>query len=113
VAHVGSLAVSGDGSVLLLACFSDGLYRYGISGPPQQRIALESPCPLAAVSYDGETLLTADRANRACLRDYKGSILDQLSLDSTAVAIALGALGDWAAIGLANGSLLRFEEPRP
>src|SRR5579875_3550214 len=61
VAHVGSLAVSGDGSCVLLACFSDGLYRYSTAGPQQQRISLDAPCHFAALSYAGDYLLTADR----------------------------------------------------
>jgi hypothetical protein len=110
VAHVGSLAVSGDGACLLLACFSDGLYRYTLAGPPPERIALESPCARAALSYDGKTFLTADRVGRVCLRDQEGHIRDQLNLDSAAVAVGLGALSDYAVVGLADGALLRFDE---
>jgi WD40 repeat protein len=110
VAHVGSLAVSGDGSSVLLACFSDGLCRYRTAGPELQRIPLESACHLAALSYDGDCLLTADRQNRLCLRDNKGTIRDQLDLDGPAVAAALGALGDYAAVGLANGAVLWFDD---
>jgi WD40 repeat protein len=110
VAHVGSLAVSGDGSSVLLACFSDGLVRYNTAGPEQQRIVLESACPFAALSYEGDSLLTADRQNRLCLRDSKGTLLAQIKLDAPAVATALGARGDHAIVGLANGAILRFEE---
>jgi hypothetical protein len=110
VANVGSLAVSGDGDCLLLACFSDGLYRYSVAGPPQQRIALESPCSLVAVAYDGESVFTADRANQVCLRDSQGHIRDRVSLDSSAVAVALGALSDYAVVGMANGGILRFDK---
>jgi hypothetical protein len=110
VAHVGSLAVSGDGSCVLLACFSDGLYRYSTAGPPPQRIALESPCRLAALSYAGDCLLTADRPQRLCLRDPKGDVREQINLDAPVVAAALSALADYAVTGLANGAILRFDE---
>jgi hypothetical protein len=111
VAHVGSLAVSGDGNYVLLACFSDGLHRYSTDGPgSQQRIPLESPCRLAAVSYDGDSLLTADRPQRLCLRDPKGDIREQLNLDAPVAAVALGALADFAVAGLASGTILRFDE---
>lgn len=109
VAHIGSLAVSGDGKSVLLACFSDGLYRYNIAGPPPQRIALEKPCHLATLSYDGETLLTADPQASACLRDSKGELRDPLKLDFPAAALALGALADCAIVGLVNGAILRFQ----
>lgn len=110
VAHVGSLAVGGDGSSLLLACFGDGLVRYGTDGPEQQRIPLEKACQLAALSYVGDRLLTADRNNRLYLRDDKGVIQDQLSLDSPALAVALGARGDYAVVGLTSGAILYWEE---
>ncbi len=51
VAHVGSLAVSGDGAGIMLACFGDGLVRYSVAGPQQQRIPLDAACHLAALSY--------------------------------------------------------------
>lgn len=110
VAHVGSLAVNGDGSSVLLACFSDGLYRYSAAGPEQQRIPLDAPCHLAALSYAGDCLLTADRQQRLCLRDSKGDLRGQINLEAPAAAIALGALADYAVVGLANGALLRFGE---
>jgi hypothetical protein len=110
VAHVGSLSVSGDGNCLLLACFSDGLVRYNATGPQQQRIALESPCRLAALSYAGDCLLTAEKPALLSLRRRNGDIYDQISLDASATAIALGALCDYAIAGLANGAVLRFEE---
>ncbi len=114
VAHVGSLAVSGDGSCVLLACFSDGLYHYNTDGPQQQRIPLESPCRLTALSYAGDRLLTADRPQRLCLRDSKGDIHERINLDGPVAAVALSALADFAVVGLANGAILRFDQrPAP
>lgn len=110
VAHAGSLAVSGDGSCVVLACFSDGLYRYSTDGPRQQRILLEKPCHLAALSYDGESLLTSDPQEGACLRDSKGDLRDPIHLEAPAVALALGALADYAVVGLVNGTILRFDQ---
>lgn len=110
VAHVGSLAVSGDGSCVLLACFSDGLYCYNTDGPQQQRIPLESPCRFAALSYAGDHLLTADRPQRLCLRDNKGDIYERINLDGPVAAVALSVLADFAVVGLANGAILRFDQ---
>ncbi|HZV07232.1 MAG TPA: PQQ-binding-like beta-propeller repeat protein [Gemmataceae bacterium] len=109
VAHVGSLAVSGEGSSVLLACFSDGLYRYSTGGPKPQRIPLEPACRLASLSYSGDTLLTVDRQDCASMRDSKGDLRDRLSLDSPAVSLRLGALADYAIVGLASGVIRRFD----
>lgn len=113
VAHVGSLTVNGDGNYLLLACFSDGLVRYGTDGPEQQRIPLESACHFAAVSYAGDTLLTVDAPHYLCLRDGKGILRDRINLDAPAMAVELGAMADYAVVGLANGAVIRFEVPSP
>lgn len=112
VAHVGALAVNGDGSSVLLACFSDGLYRYRITEPEQQCIPLESICSRVAASYDGDCLLTADHENRLYLRDRMGILRDQTQTEAPVVAIALGALGDYAVAGLADGTLLWFDDRR-
>jgi hypothetical protein len=109
VAHVGSLAVSGDGECILLACFSDGLYRYKSAGAPPQRIPLDTACPIAALSYSGDCLFTADRDNRVCLRGSDGSLRDQLRLESPPQALALGALGEYGIVGLTDGAILRLE----
>jgi WD40 repeat protein len=108
VAHIGSLAVNGDGMSILLACFSDGLYRYSAAGSGQERILLDGACHLAALSYAGDSLLTADRSNRFSLRDSKGTIGQQISLESPIVALALGAMGDYAVVGLADGTIQCF-----
>jgi hypothetical protein len=110
VAHIGSLAVSGDGGTVVLACFSDVLYRYSIAGPNQQRITLEKACRLAALSYSGDALLTCNGQDHVFLRESKGDIRDRLSLDSPVVALSLGALADYAIIGLANGVIRRFDQ---
>src|SRR5438270_336566 len=49
VAHVGSLAVTGDGSRIVLACYSDGLRCYSATGEKLGQLALKEPCHLAAV----------------------------------------------------------------
>jgi hypothetical protein len=109
VAHVGALAVSGDGSSILLACFGDGLYRYNVAGPQPQRIPLDGACHLAALSYAGDCLLTAERDHRVRMRAADGTLRDQAGLDGPAIALALGPLGNYGIVGLANGTLLRFD----
>jgi len=109
VAHVGSLAVSGDGACVLLACFGDGLYRYSVAGPQQQRIPLDAACHVAALSYAGDRVFTADRESRICWRDGDGSLRDQITVDGPVVALALSALGEHGIAGLAGGAILRLD----
>jgi hypothetical protein len=94
---------------LLLACFGDGLYRYDVGGPRQQRIPLDSPCHLASLSYAGDRFLTVEDDRRVRLRNPDGFRLDQIALDTPVVSLALGALADFGVFGLADGSIHRVD----
>lgn len=111
VAHIGSLAVSGDGECVQLACFGDGLYRYSAAGSRPRRLPLEAACHVAALSYSGEVLLTADRGPCVVRRDADGKLRDSFHADGPVVALALGAQGDYGVVGLADGSVLWMDMP--
>src|SRR5207302_3270900 len=67
VANVGSVAVSGDGAAIVLACFSEGLRRFTLTGQNRGRLALGESCRLAALSFDGSRLLAGGLGNRFLL----------------------------------------------
>lgn len=115
VAHVGALAAAGDGSVIAVACFTDGLYRYSVKGPPPARQPLPGnhACRLLALSYDGRTVLTAGmearsagEGNPVLLLNDRGQVRGEHRLEAPASALALGALADRAVVGTADGRIL-------
>ncbi len=103
VAHVGALSTSGDGSSIVLACYTDGLYRYGVAGPKSERQPLPDACRLAALGYDGRSVLTAGLLSSVALLDRQGRVQGEQKLEAPATALALGALADRAIIGTAAG----------
>jgi hypothetical protein len=103
VAHVGSLAVNGDGSTIALACFSDGLYRYAVKEARPRRQALPDPCSLAVLSYDGRLVLVTGLSTRLVLLDASGRVRGEHSLEAPAVALALSPLADRAVAAMASG----------
>jgi hypothetical protein len=113
VAHVGSLAVTGDGSLLALACFSEGVVGYSFqvtrAGAVAQRgrrvLAQAAPCRLAALSFSGE-LLTAGLEGRLCVRDRDGGARGEWDPGGTPVGLGFGALGDYAVVALAEGRVV-------
>jgi hypothetical protein len=111
VAHAGSLAVSGDGSSIILACYTDGLHRYSLRSAKPERQPLPDPCRLASLSYDGNSLLTTGLTSSVALRDRKGRVLGEHRLAAPAAAVALGALADRAVLGTAAGGVqcIRWE----
>ncbi len=105
VVHVGSLAASGDGGAIALACYGDGLYCYGLRQPRPQVLPQAAPCRLADVSYDGRTFLTAGLDERVSLRDASGVARAEWSAPSRPVALALSPAADRVVLALANGTI--------
>jgi hypothetical protein len=106
VAHVGSLAVSGDGSSLVLACYSEGLCCYHNNDPKTRRFLPDTaPAHRAALSYDGKTLITTDRESVVAWRNADGSIRREMKCAAKPVALALDALGESAVLAFADGTI--------
>jgi hypothetical protein len=105
VTHTGSLAASGNGSVVAQAGYSDGLCCYGVRQARPQALRGTAPCRLADVAYDGRTFLTAGLDDRIALRDENGSIVATETLPARPVALALAPAGDRAAVALMNGTI--------
>jgi hypothetical protein len=61
------------------------------------------------VSYAGDCLLTASQDGRVSRRERDGSLRDQISHENPVVALALGALGDYGIVGLADGAIRRID----
>jgi hypothetical protein len=109
VAHTGSLTVSGDGSQIVLACFSEGLLRYELTGKKLGRIPCAEPCRLASLSFDGRLILVGGLGPHLLLLDREGQTLRTQRLERPAVALALGPLGDKAYVALAEGAILCYD----
>lgn len=112
VAHVGSLSVSGDGSAIVLACFTEGLCSYAVDRPQPQRLPQAAPCSLVAVSYAGDTLLTAGPENPVCLRQRDGTVCGSHTPEGPVAALALGALAELVVLGLAEGKVVALRPAR-
>jgi hypothetical protein len=109
VANVGSLAVTGDGSQIILACFSEGLQCYSAQGQNQGRLPVPEPCRLAALTFDGQLMLAAGMGQQLHLLDSKGRVLGTHILDQPAAALALGPLGEYAVVALADGPVVGLD----
>lgn len=109
VAHVGALTVSGDGEQILLACYTEGLQRYGLTGRNQGRVAVGDPCYLASLSFEGSLTLVAGLSSRLLLLDRNLQPLCTHALDKPAVAVGLSPLGNKAVAALPDGRVLGLE----
>jgi hypothetical protein len=109
VAHVGALAVTGDGSRAVLACFTDGLNCYAATSSKRAALARAAPSRLAALDYRGEVLLTTGLANELAKRGPEGDVRSVLMLPANALSLAVEALGAGAVAALADGTLVGVE----
>ena len=110
-AHVGSLAVSGDGGRIVLACFTEGLCCYSLAQPRQVRLPKAAPARLAALSYTGQTTVTAGLEGVLALRNEDGVVRDELPLAAAPTAIGVEALGEAVVAVLASAEVVRVELP--
>jgi hypothetical protein len=112
VAHVGSLAVSGDGSSIVLACYSEGLCCYRKNDPKTRRFLPDTaPVHRAAMSYDGKTLLSTDRESAVVWRNADGTIRREMKCAAKPVALALDALGERVVVAFADGIISGTASP--
>jgi hypothetical protein len=108
VAHAGALSVNGDGSKILVACFSEGLQGYDLEGKKLERLPVIEPYRLVSQSFTGQAILVAGMSNRLLLLDQAGRALGEQSTDKPIAAIALSALGDHATAAFSDGPIVRW-----
>ena len=89
VTHTGSLTINGDGSVVAIARYGDGLCCYGARQSRPRILRAAAPCRLADVSYDGRVFVTASLDDRVSLRDANGIARADWALPARPVGILL------------------------
>lgn len=109
VAHVGGLTVSGEGTSILLACFTHGLQGYSLAGQKLNRSGKFWPCRLASVSFDGRYVLAGGLTRELMLLSSSGQLLGSCNLDEGIVGLALSALADRAFVALGDGKIQGLE----
>lgn len=111
VVHTGNVAVSGDGSLTVLPCFSEGLRRYTANGRALPLVPTPESCRLAAVNYDGNAVLIAGAERTIYLLASDGTVRHRFDFTRTIAAVALMPLGDAAVVALADGAAVWLDFP--
>jgi hypothetical protein len=105
VAHVGGMAVAGDGSWIALACFTDGLRSYSLDGRQQAPVPMAEPCRQVALSYDGKRALVAALGSQVFVVDREGQTRSTHDLEAAPAAVGMAALGDVFFAALVDGAI--------
>lgn len=103
--NVGSMAVDGTGSVILLACFGHGLVRFNLSGNREGIYRYDHSPSQVVVDFEGSRIIAASLEQYVTELTYEGTLKASRYLDDKPVALALDALGRYAILGLDNGEI--------
>lgn len=110
VAHVGGLAVSGDGRRIVLACFTEGLKRYSAEQQRPVSVGKGIAARAIAMNYAGDVLLTIGlEGTTLTRRDAEGQTVEEIALPGPVAGLAADALGEAAVVALTAGELRRYE----
>ncbi|GIW81788.1 MAG: hypothetical protein KatS3mg105_3595 [Gemmatales bacterium] len=113
VAYIGSLAVTGDGSQIVCACFSEGIQRYSADGKKLGQMAVTGPCRRAAIAYNGTTILAATLDHTLDFRTSSGKQSGTYRPESPLVGHVLTPLADQAYLALADRRIVALAIRQP
>ena len=109
--NVGSLALDGEGEIILLACFNHGLARYDAGGGKEGVYRFDYSPSLVAVDYEGSTMLVASLEQYLTDLTYEGAIRANKPLSSRPVSLTIDPLARYGVLGYADGELQFFTLP--
>jgi outer membrane protein assembly factor BamB len=107
-AHIGSLAVQGNGKVIALAGFSEGVYCFDHTGQRSKRLARLGPCRRLALSYEGHLVVLETLEGELVLTTAGGAVLNRYSPSGRILSMALDPLGESLLLALTAGGLLEL-----
>jgi hypothetical protein len=109
VVHLGGLACSGDGRVVAVSCFSEGVRRYDPAGRPLPAVPTPEPCRLVSSNYAGNKWLTAGVFGGVHGLDAAGNVRAEERYDQPIIGLGLTPLGDRSVVALADGRVTAID----
>lgn len=113
LAPVGGIAATGNGSILLAACFGSGVQRYSGRGDVEGTYRLAGHPARITSTYGPEMFAIATTEGQLNVLDYAGHIIWNGVIKEQALAIAFDALGRCLYVGYPRGEIvcLHWAEP--
>jgi hypothetical protein len=106
---VGRLATTGDGQVILLACFTHGVQRYDIEGKSEGAYHLGGSAAQAVPDFAGRSIAVATMEGELALLSGGGHVRWRTTLNRPAIALENDALGRYVVYGQATGEIVRLD----
>jgi len=106
---VGRLAMTGDGGMILIGCYTHGVQRFDIRGKNEGGYHLGGSASMAVPDFGGRTIAVATQEGELAILSGTGNVRWKTSLPRPAVALEVDALGRFIVYGLATGEVTRLD----
>ena len=106
---VGRLALTGDGQMILLACFTHGVQRYDIEGKSEGAYHLGGSAGHAVPDFAGRTIAVSTMEGELAILSGAGNVKWRTTLKRPAMALETDALGRYVVYGQATGEVVRLD----
>lgn len=113
---VGRLATTGDGGMILVACYTHGVQRYDLRGRNEGAYHVGGSAAFAVPDFAGRTIAVATQEGELSILNGTGNVRWRTGLPHPAVALEVDALGRYLVYGLETGEIARLDfhgGPRP
>ena len=106
---IGRLATTGDGQMILLACFTHGVQRYDIEGRSEGAYHLGGSAGHAVPDFAGRSIAVSTLEGELAILSGAGNVKWRTTLNRPAVALETDALGRYVVYGQATGEVVRLD----
>ncbi|WZO99517.1 hypothetical protein EP7_001124 [Isosphaeraceae bacterium EP7] len=107
--NVGRLACTGDGSMILAACYTHGIQRYDLRGHNDGSYHLGGSTSHAVPDFAGTLIAVTTLENELAVLSAGGAVRWRTELPRAANALAVDALGSYLIYGLPTGEIVRLD----
>ncbi len=106
---VGRLATTGDGGMILLACFTHGVQRFDLEGRGEGAYHLGGSAGQAVPDYAGRSIAVSTLEGELAILSGAGNVRWRTTLNRPAIALDVDALGRYVVYGQATGEIVRLD----
>ncbi len=106
---VGRLATTGDGQMILVACYTLGVQRYDIEGRSEGAYHLGGSAGHAVPDFAGRNIAVSTIEGELAILSGAGNVKWRTTLNRPAIALETDALGRYLIYGQATGEIVRLD----
>ncbi len=106
---VGRLATTGDGEMILIACYTHGVQRFDLEGRAEGAYHLGGSPGQAVPDFAGRLIAVTTLEGELAILSGAGNVRWRTTLTRPAVALETDALGRYVVYGQATGEIVRLD----